>query len=119
MRSINLFLDDCRNPPNEHWTLARTAEEAKALFEDPEVVIEYCSLDHDLGECADCENSFPPRGYRVVTNTCRHRMTGYDLVKWMAEHNKWPLHKPHVHSANPVGKANMQATIDRYFVKRS
>lgn len=95
--------------------MVRTAEKAKQLLDDPTVEVEVASLDHDLGECEECKNAFPPRGYTVVTNTCRHRMTGYDLVKWMAEEGVWPKHKPAVHSANPVGKANMIALIERYF----
>lgn len=119
--SVRLFLDDVRNPPEDGggpWTICRTAEEAKALLDDPTVEVEEASLDHDLGECEACENAFPPRGYKVVTSTCRHRMTGYDLVKWMAEHDIWPMTKPRVHSQNPVGAANMRATIERYWRPR-
>jgi hypothetical protein len=116
MQTIRLYLDDVRKPPDDGggpWTICRTAEEARAvLLAGP---VEEASLDHDLGEFDDCANAFPPRGYQVVTNTCHHRMTGYDLVKWMAEHDVWPRHKPRVHSANPAGAANMRATIERYW----
>jgi len=33
----------------------------------------------------------------------------------MAETETWPEHKPTVHSANPVGRENMLATIERYW----
>ena len=110
---VKLYLDDVRSPPDETWLVARTAEEARdILLAGP---VDYASLDHDLGECEECSTSWPARGYEIVTQTCRHRMTGYDLVKWMAETGKWPLHKPTVHSANPAGRAKMIATIDRYW----
>lgn len=82
--------------------------------------IEEMSLDHDLGPmpiCQDCDMS-------QICDTgleCRcpcHRIlqpTGYDFVKWMAETDRWPTRKPVIHSQNPVGRANMQAVIDRYW----
>jgi hypothetical protein len=36
-------------------------------------------------------------------------------VKWMAQHDMWPINKPTVHSANPAGRINMIATIERYW----
>lgn len=113
---VKLYVDDIRSPPDDTWTVARTAEAARDILLAGGV--ELASLDHDMGECDECANAFPPRGYTVVTNTCRHRMTGYDLVMWMVETGNWPKHKPAVHSANVVGKANMVATIDRYFGTR-
>jgi len=77
---VNLYLDDVRNPPDDSWTLVRTAEEARTIIASG--VVECASLDHDLGECEECTAA---RGYQSATVTCRHRMTGYDLVKWMAE----------------------------------
>jgi carbon-monoxide dehydrogenase large subunit len=78
---VSLWLDDVRDPPDDRWTVVRTAEEAKAILASGPV--EVASLDHDMGECEECVNSFPRRAYRLVTDTCRHRMTGYDLVAWM------------------------------------
>ena len=46
---------------------------------------------------------------------CSHFGTGYDLVCWMEENNMWPVHKPHVHSANPVGAAKMRIAIDKQY----
>jgi hypothetical protein len=45
-------------------------------------------------------------------------MTGYDLVKWMAETGCWPKRKPICHSSNPVGRANIVAMIERYFPRQ-
>jgi endogenous inhibitor of DNA gyrase (YacG/DUF329 family) len=109
---MNLYLDDVRNPPDDSWTLVRTAEEARAIIASG--VVECASLDHDLGECDECAAKSTTPGL-FYPFSCRHRMTGYDLVKWMAEEGQWPAKKPMVHSANPVGRANMVATIERYY----
>lgn len=45
---MNLYLDDVRNPPDDSWTLVRTAEEARTIIASG--VVECASLDHDLGE---------------------------------------------------------------------
>ena len=108
---MNLYLDDVRNPPDDSWTLVRTAEEARTIIASG--VVECASLDHDLGECEDCSREHDDDA--AVPPKCHHRMTGYDLVKWMALTGHWPKRKPMVHSANPVGRADMLATIERYF----
>lgn len=105
---MNLYLDDVRNPQTDGWTIVRTVDAAKALLITGDV--ECATLDHDLGACASCsEDAMDPL---VI---CSHMQTGYDLVKWMAETGHWPQRKPLVHSANPVGRRNMEATIERYF----
>jgi hypothetical protein len=109
---MNLYLDDVRNPPDDSWTLVRTAEEARTIIDSG--VVECASLDHDLGECDECTAKSITPGL-FYPYTCRHRMTGYDLVKWMAATGHWPRRKPICHSANPVGRANMVAAIERYF----
>ena len=108
---MNLYLDDVRNPPDDSWTLVRTAEEARTIIASG--VVECASLDHDLGECDECSREHDDDA--AVPPKCRHRMTGYDLVKWMAATGHWPRRKPICHSANPVGRANMVAAIERYF----
>jgi NAD+-processing family protein with receiver domain len=104
---VRLYLDDVRNPPDdgEPWALCRTLDEAKALLL---AGVDEASLDHDLGMCSECWSELGP-------NNCPHVGTGYDLVKWMAEHGVWPRLKPRVHSANPVGAHAMRQMIDRYW----
>jgi hypothetical protein len=116
MSLVYLYLDDIRNPPDDTWTVCRTAEEAKALLLTGPV--ECASLDHDLGYCPMCNvTEETDDGPRVVESyPCAHLITGYDLVKWMAETGRWPRYKPTVHSANPVGAANMRGTVERYWV---
>ena len=110
-KMVRLYLDDVRNPPDdggEPWMLCRTLDEAKALLLRG---ADEASLDHDLGQCGTCASDLGP-------NNCEHVGTGYDLVKWMAEHCVWPRLKPRVHSANPVGRAAMVQMIERYWRPR-
>lgn len=114
---IYMWLDDVRRAPIG-WVHVYTVEEAKAYLERGEV--EFASLDHDLGACDVCLKGQTPEqwleehNYQAMPN-CEHFGTGYTLVCWMEEHDKWPLHKPQVHSANPAGRAKMQATINKKF----
>lgn len=112
---VKLWLDDVRPAPDETWVVARSVEEARDILSVR--FVEIASLDHDMGECDECAAVFPPRGYPLVTDTCRHKMTGYDFVMWMAETGKWPASKPAVHSVNPVGRQRMEAVIARYYVR--
>lgn len=57
--------------------------------------VELLDLDHDLGDYAQAGGD------------------GIKLLDWCIEHDFYPV--IHLHTANPVGKANMQRTIDRYW----
>lgn len=86
-----LYLDDVRNPYTEDWTLVRSYEEFTQHIMDNGVPDEV-SFDHDLGT----------------------DMTGYDAVKWLGDYcieKGMPFPKCYVHSANPVGKANILSFI--------
>lgn len=87
---MKLYLDDLRIPKSTGWTIVRNFEEFA------EHILKYglpaeMSLDHDLGE------DIP---------------SGYDCVKWLVEH-EYDLRNVeiNVHSANPVGKENMEYLI--------
>lgn len=91
---MKIWLDDVRPAP-EGWRWCKTVDEVKLLmFFESESVTEM-SLDHDLGE---------------------GQPTGYDLCKWMAAENIWPTKSVGIHSMNPVGRNNMNAIIQRYFI---
>lgn len=110
---MKLFLDDLRNPPDDSWTVARSMEEAIAIVR-ANPTIEYMSLDHDLGD-ALCEEA--GEGCEEPNRKdCVHRAapTGMDFLKWVRDNDAWPVHKPNVHSANPVGAANMRNLIDDF-----
>jgi len=92
---MKLWLDDIRPAP-EGWTWVKTAREAfDILGNNPDVT--EISLDHDLGEDQDS-------GYAIVETLERWAAYG-GLDKYIPE-------EIHIHSANPVGRKNMQAAID-------
>lgn len=108
--SVKLWLDDVRPAPFG-WYHATTAAEAEDILSC--FFVTKCSLDHDLGQCDKCGvGNCAPGWSKDCLCTCHE--TGYDLVKWMAQTNMWPNERPNVHSANPVGRQNMNAVIDRY-----
>lgn len=91
---MKLWLDDIRDAPDETWTVVRTACEAADMIFSYDV--EVISLDHDLGDGV---------------------MTGYDLMNEIEVNaaKQWWTRVPlqfEIHSANPVGRKNMQAAID-------
>ena len=84
-----LFLDDLRDPP-PGATLCLTAEGAMQLIESG--VVTRISFDHDLGT----------------------ELTGYDvakLVERLVAEGKITMPRWHVHSANPVGRSNIEAAM--------
>lgn len=126
-----IYLDDCRGTP-QGWHRCYKMEEVQRLLCEALLggeKITHMSLDHDLGAsylCPDCYDL--ARENPECPEDCLHSChendpineplitpTGYDLVKWMAKHDMWPVNKPMVHSANPVGRVNMQAVIDQYW----
>jgi hypothetical protein len=114
-----MWLDDMRPAP-PGWTHVKNVYEAKLLLLTGEV--EFASLDHDLGmaelclRCtADDDGNFCTGCQCECHDYYETAPTGYDLVKWMAETGIWSNNRPTVHSANPVGRDNMIAVIDRYF----
>lgn len=97
-KPISLYLDDERIPKTDrHWKIVRSYDEAVSY------VIAYglpthVSFDHDLGL----------------------GKSGYDFAKWIVEYD---LDHPgtipdgfsfNVHSANPVGAANISGLITSY-----
>lgn len=107
---MKLYLDDIRDP-YVGWDLARNYDAAVAMVLACEArgeTWEHASLDHDLAfEHYDAFfEGRDPDSFR--------EKTGMDFVDWMVMHNKWPINKPTVHSANPVGKRRMEMTIERY-----
>lgn len=122
---MRLWLDDCRPAP-EGWTRVTSVDEAKIYVEQYE--IDEMSLDHDLGMapwCAECQARSDSPDDIEDPDECRckcHREiapTGYDFVKWLVETEYWPVEKPRVHSANPIGAKRMRDLIDDHFTSVS
>jgi hypothetical protein len=94
---IKLYIDDLRQPPDNTWVVTRSYQETVDYIETnglPATI----SFDHDLG----LEES------------------GYDIAKWIVEQMlDKKLDFPegfsyHVHSANPVGKQNIECLLDNF-----
>lgn len=89
---LKLFVDDIRDPLDNTWIIIRDFDVAIELLSKSNV--DLISLDHDLSEC---------------------KKTGYDIIKWIEEKTFKDISylppKIIVHSANPVGKNNIEVTI--------
>lgn len=109
--TLRVWLDDSRPAP-PGWLRVTTVRNARRLVEAG--LVREISLDYDLGWCADClgrEEHLKSSGRRH----CEHTPTGYDLVAWMAESDRWPAAPPTVHSGNIEGGARMLGVIARYW----
>lgn len=126
---MRLYLDDVRTPkdPNNEWIdgipqweVVRNYDEfvahiQKNGLENYEVI----SLDHDLGDTAMNEyyNNVHPN-YTLDYNNITEK-TGLDCAKWLvAESMKTgiPLPAVYVHSANPIGSANIMGYVNNYLM---
>lgn len=99
-KRMRVWVDDERERPEGFDIQAKTASSAVMLLKSGEVKL--ISLDHDLGSEQPNE-------------------TGYFIAQWieLAAHNGWiPALEWRIHSANPVGRSNMEAALrnaDRYW----
>jgi hypothetical protein len=117
---MRLYLDDVRIPIAEDWQLVRSYDEFIAHIrmhglENYEVI----SLDHDLGDTAMDEyfNNVHPN-YTLDYNNIKEK-TGLDCAKWLVSEsmtNSIPLPQIYVHSANPIGSANIMGYINNYLM---
>ena len=100
---MKLYLDDIRTPKSDDFIIVRSFEEA-IKFVQKNGIPNYISFDHDLG-CDDLGNIYP---------------SGYDFAKWLIEMDldnlyKFPKDfKFNVHSANPIGKKNIDGILNKY-----
>jgi hypothetical protein len=127
---MRLYLDDVRTPkdPNNEWVdgipqwqVVRSYDEFVAHIrlnglENYEVI----SLDHDLGKQAMEEyyNNVHPN-YSLNYDNIVNEKTGYDAAKWLVAESmrtEIPLPAVYVHSANPIGSANIMGYINNYLM---
>lgn len=97
MMKIRIWVDDIRPTP-EGYVPAKSVNEAISIIEKAETqgdMIEVLDLDHDLGDYAS---------------------DGGDAIKlldYLAE--RGTFYPVRIHTANPVGRANMERMISRYW----
>lgn len=90
---MNLWIDDIRPAPNDSWIVAKTSKDAFDILKTMCDKITFISFDHDLG---GTDTTMP-------------------IARWI-ELRAFGGEKPpqwSVHSANPVGRANLVATLER------
>ena len=97
---VLLYIDDIRLPSNFNnfhtIYLVRSYNEAIDFIQNKSFNYEvYISFDHDLGE----------------------DKSGYDIAKYLVE-NQIPIAGFKVHSANPVGKMNIEQLLTHYGYKK-
>jgi hypothetical protein len=118
MDKIRIYLDDVRTPKQDTWVIARNYDEfVKIVNENGLSSIDFISLDHDLGESAMKEyftNVSP--NYKLDYNNISEK-TGYDCAKFLVDksiQDNVPLPLIYVHSANPIGSANIMGYVNNY-----
>ena len=102
-----LWLDDMRKPPWGYDRWAKTAAECIQMLQDH--YITHVSLDHDLhDEHYGVVESSPGYGEAptVLDRSSFKEQTGYAVLEWMHEHNRW-TQDISVHTLNPRGGDDM------------
>lgn len=97
-----MFLDDLRNPTtNDDWIVLRSSQEAIEHVKQNGMT-EFASFDHDLGG-------------EDTTMVFLRWLVDYDLDHGIIPKNfSWK-----VHSANPVGSANIHSLISSYMKQKA
>lgn len=114
-----LYLDDIRTPLDPGWEVVRTYEEFVAAIKLNGLdSYSHISLDHDLGEDAMVEyySNVKPN-YELNYRNIQEK-TGYDAAKFLVNESietNIPLPQIYVHSANPIGSANIMGYINNYY----
>jgi hypothetical protein len=117
---IWLYLDDVRTPKDDRWKVVRSYDEFVAHIKMHGLEnYETISLDHDLGDTAMNEyyNNVHPN-YTLDYNNITEK-TGLDCSKFLVAESMTkgiPLPAIYIHSANPIGSANMMGYINNYFM---
>ena len=146
MKTNYIYLDDVRTPspnPSTHevpeWIVVRSYDEFVAkVMELGLETIKMISLDHDLGDTAMKEyfENVSPNYQLDYSNI--HEKTGLDCAKWLINHfydthpeylnqsrgeKKRSLYFPfphvYVHSANPIGSANIMGYINNFLMNEA
>jgi hypothetical protein len=118
-KKMYLYLDDVRIPTEGEWEVVKNYDEFVAHIrlnglENYEVI----SLDHDLGESAMIEYYTNTKPNFELDYKRIEEKTGYDCAKWLVSESiakSIPLPQIYVHSANPIGSANIIGYINNYF----
>ena len=131
---MRIYLDDVRTPKDKEWVIVRNYAKFVAKVKEFGLQnIDVISLDHDLGDTAmqEYHNNVSPN-YKLDYGNIIEK-TGYDCAKWLVnqfyENNPWRVDmsisdkrnkkdfkfpKVYVHSANPIGSANIMGYMNNF-----
>jgi hypothetical protein len=119
-KRLRLYLDDIRTPVDEDWIVVRNYDEFVAQIKLRGLGnFEVISLDHDLGEGAMVEYYTNVKNNYVLDYNNINERTGMDCCRYIVSESmneKIPLPQIYVHSANPIGAANMMGYINNYLM---
>ena len=147
MEKYRIYLDDVRTPVSSNnewvdgipeWTVVRSYDEfVQKINEVGLENIELISLDHDLGDTAMAEwHKNVYHNYELNYDNITEK-TGMDCVKWLVNYfydnnpkrlemnrrdkKDYPINFPYVvvHSANPIGSANMMGYLNNFLMNES
>ena len=111
---IKLYLDDLRTPTTEGWTIVRSYQEFVDWITKnglPDII----SFDHDLADVHYKHTDV--LAWQEYYDQKNREMTGYDCAKWLCEYcwtNGVPIPRWNVHSANTVGRDNIESLLKHY-----
>lgn len=130
-----IYLDDLRTPTNPEWIVVRNYTEfINKITEIGLENIDTISLDHDLGDDAIHEYVYNTMENYTINYDNIQEKTGYDCAKWLVNHfydlhptridmhasykKQTPIVFPKVlvHSANPIGAANIMGYINNFLM---
>ncbi len=119
-KRLRLYLDDIRTPVDDDWIVVRNYDEFVSQIKLHGLGnFEVISLDHDLGEGAMIEYyTNVKNNYMLDYNNINER-TGMDCCHYLVSESmnlKIPLPQIYIHSANPIGSANMMGYINNYLM---
>lgn len=117
-KRIWLFLDDIRIPTDERWVVVKNYDEFVAHIklnglENYEII----SLDHDLGHTAMVEYYTNAKTNYQINYENIEEKTGLDCAKFLVAESmntRIPIPQIFVHSANPIGAANIMGYVNNY-----
>ena len=130
-----IYLDDIRTPVENDWLVVRSFHEFVNLVNKLGMEnVKLVSLDHDLGDTAMQEYfNNVSKNYKLDYDNITEK-TGYDVAKWLVnefydkfpnrlkmsrlDKKQTPVRFPEVvvHSANPIGSANIMGYINNYYM---
>ena len=120
-----LYLDDIRMPvntfplsSNEEWTIVRGYGEFVKIITEKGLP-EFVSFDHDLADEHYRQSMYNPDKHytKYYTDGTFKEKTGFECAKWLTEYcmNKnQKLPEFYVHSANPIGKENINGLLESF-----